>query len=378
MTKRIEMRTLKFLLQKEFLQIFRDKNLLRQIIIAPIIQLMILPWAANYEVKNISLAIVDHDHSGYSRKLQTKIFSSGYFKPADHCASYTDAYRLVELEKADIILEIPANFEKNLVRENKQKVFLAVNAINGVKALVGSSYLGNIIAAYNSELRLLWAQPQRFSPVPVIEITSSNWFNPQLNYKIFMVPGILVFLVTMLGGMMCALNIVREKEIGTIEQINVTPIKKYHFILGKLIPFWVIGMFVFTVGLTIARVVYGIVPLGSVGLLYAFLSVYLLAVLGMGLLISTYADTQQQAMSLSFFFIMIFNLLSGLYTSIESMPGWAQVITWFNPLSYFIEVMRMVVLKGSGFHDIQNHLLIIFIFAIVFNIWAILNYRKTS
>ena len=372
------MRTLKFLLQKEFRQIFRDKNLLRQIIIAPTIQLMVLPWAANYEVKNISLAIVDQDHSTYSQKLVSKIFSSGYFKPTDNCASYQQAYTLIEQEKADIVLEIPANFEKNLVRENKQKIFLAVNAINGVKALVGSAYLGNIIGDYNSQLRMQWAQPQRFPPVPQIEITSSNWFNPGLNYKIFMVPGILVFLVTMLGGMMCALNIVREKEIGTIEQINVTPIKKYHFILGKLIPFWAIGMFVFTLGLTIARVVYGIVPLGSIGLLYAFLSVYLLAVLGMGLLISTYADTQQQAMSLSFFFIMIFNLLSGLYTSIESMPGWAQVVTMFNPLSYFIEVMRMVVLKGSGFHDIQNHLIIIFIFAIVFNTWAILNYRKTS
>ena len=372
------MRTLKFLLQKEFRQIFRDKNLLRQIIIAPIIQLMVLPWAANYEVKNISLAIVDNDHSTYSQKLESKIFSSGYFKLTDRCASYNDAYKLVEQDKADIVLEIPSGFEKNLVRENNQKVFLAVNAINGVKALLGSAYLGSIVSVYNSELRSLWAQPQRFSAAPVIEITSSNWFNPQLNYKIFMVPGILVFLVTMLGGMMCALNIVREKEIGTIEQINVTPIKKYHFILGKLIPFWLIGMFVFTVGLTIARFVYGIVPLGSVGLLYAFLSVYLLAVLGMGLLISTYAETQQQAMSLSFFFIMIFNLLSGLYTSIDSMPGWAQVITWFNPLSYFIEVMRMVVLKGSGFHDIQNHLIIIFIFAIVFNTWAILNYRKTS
>jgi len=372
------MRTLKFLLQKEFRQIFRDKNLLRQILIAPVIQLMVLPWAANYEVKNISLAVVDRDRSVYSEKLESKIFSSGYFKHTDYCASFRDAYRLIELDKADIVLEIPAGFEKNLVRENKQKVFLAVNAINGVKALVGSSYLGNIINDYNAEVRLNWVQPQRFSPAPVIEITSSNWFNPQLNYKIFMVPGILVFLVTMLGGIMCSLNIVREKEIGTIEQINVTPIKKHHFILGKLIPFWIIGMFVFTVGLAIARFVYGIVPLGSVGLLYAFLSVYLLAVLGMGLLISTYADTQQQSMSLSFFFIMIFNLLSGLYTSIDSMPGWAQVITWFNPLSYFIEVMRMVVLKGSGFHDIRYHLLIICIFAVVLNTWAILNYKKTS
>ena len=372
------MRTLIFLLQKEFRQIFRDKNLLRQILIAPTIQLLVLPWAANYEVKNISLAIVDNDHSTYSTKLESKIFSSGYFKLADYCASYNQAYKLVEQDKADIVLEIPANFEKNLVKENHEKVFLAVNAINGVKALVGSSYLGNILGDFNNQIRMQKIQLPKLSAVPQIEITSTNWFNPLLNYKIFMVPGILVFLVTMLGSMMCALNIVREKEIGTIEQINVTPIKKYHFVLGKLIPFWIIGMFVFTLGLGIARVAYGIIPAGSIALLYGFLAVYLLAVLGMGLLISTYADTQQQAMSLSFFFIMIFNLLSGLYTPIDSMPEWAKIITDVNPLRYFIEVMRMVVLKGSGYHDIQHQFLIIILFALVFNTWAILNYRKTS
>ncbi|HLG33261.1 MAG TPA: ABC transporter permease [Bacteroidia bacterium] len=372
------MRTLKFLLQKEFLQIFRDKNLLRQILLMPLIQLMIFPWAANYEVKNISLAVVDYDHSSYSQKFISKTISSGYFKLYDYSASFNEAYKLIELDKADIVIEIPAGFEKNLVRENQQKIFLAVNAINGVKAIVGSGYLANIINDYNSEIRLEWIQPQRFNPTPVIEIASSNWFNPLLNYKMFMVPGILAFLVTMIGGIMCALNIVREKEIGTIEQINVTPIKKHLFILGKLLPFWIMGTFVFTLGLLIARFAYGIIPLGSIGVLYAFLAVYLFAVLGMGLLISTYSDTQQQAMSISFFFIMIFNLLSGLYTPIESMPAWAKVITDFNPLRYFIEVMRMVVLKGSGFHDVSHHFLVIFLMALVLNTWAILNYRKTT
>jgi len=372
------MRTLKFLLQKEFRQIFRDKNILRQILVLPVIQLLVLPWAANYEVKNISLTVIDHDHSVYSKKFISKILSSGYFKLAGFSASYQDAYHLIEHDEADIALEIPQGFEKNLIKENTQKVFLAVNAINGVKALVGSGYLISIINDYNGEIRLEWIQPQRFNPAPVIEIASANWFNPLLNYKVFMVPGILAFLVTMIGSFMCALNIVREKEIGTIEQINVTPIKKHLFILGKLLPFWIIGMFVFTLGLIIARFAYGIIPVGSIIVLYSFLAVYLLAVLGIGLLISTYSETQQQAMSISFFFIMIFNLLSGLYTPVESMPHWAQVITDFNPLRYFIEVMRMVVLKGSGFHDVQHQFLIVFLFAIVFNVWAILNYRKTT
>jgi len=372
------MRTIRFLLQKEFRQIFRDKNLLRQMLLAPLIQLLIFPWAANYEVKNINLAVVDHDHSTYSRQVVTKILSSGYFRLAGYNASYKEAFHLIEHDKADIILEIPTGFEKNLVKENEQKIFMAVNAINGVKALVGSGYLASIVNDYNSEVRLEWNQPGRSGTVPVIEITSSNWFNPLLSYKMFMVPGILAFLVTMIGGIMCSLNIVREKEIGTIEQINVTPIKKYHFILGKLLPFWIMGTFVFTLGLVIARFAYGIIPAGNVGVLYAFLSVYLMAVLGLGLLISTYSSTQQQAMSLSFFFIMIFNLLSGLYTPIESMPEWARVITAFNPLKYFIEVMRMVILKGSTFHDIRFQFMAICLFALVLNSWAILNYRKTS
>jgi ABC-2 type transport system permease protein len=224
-----------------------------------------------------------------------------------------------------------------------------------------------------------WMTEERFQPMPVLSVASSNWFNPFLNYKFFMVPGILAVLVTMVGGYMSALNIVKEKEIGTIEQINVTPIKKHHFILGKLIPFWFLGMFVFSIGLGVITMgVYQIIPEGSIILLYLFLAVYLLAVLGFGLLISTYCDTQQQAMSLAFFFIMIFLLMSGLFTPIDSMPAWAKLVAQFNPVTYFIEVMRMIVLKGSGFADVQYHLLKITAFAVVLNGWAILNYRKTN
>ena len=372
------MSTIKYLLQKEFRQIFRNRTLVMSILVAPLMQLIVLPWAANYEVKNIALAVVDHDHSTYSQKLISKISSSGYFKLAGYSESYEEAYHLVEQDKADVILEIPPHFERNLVRENQQKVFIAANAINGTKALMGSSYLGGIISVFNNDVRSEWLQQARYNAVPYIEVVSSNWFNPLMNYKVFMVPGILVLLVTMVGSMMCALNIVKEKEIGTIEQINVTPIKKVHFILGKLIPFWIIGNVVFTLGMVIAWLLYGIVPQGSILLLYGFLALYLLAVLGLGLLISTYSSTQQQAMSLSFFFIMIFNLMSGLFTPIESMPAWAQVIAKINPITYFIDVMRLVVLKGSGFHDIRYHILIVFVFALVLNTWAVLNYRKTS
>jgi ABC-2 type transport system permease protein len=344
----------------------------------PIIQLLILPWAADYEIKNIKLAVVDQDHSEYSRQLINKITSSGYFSLSDYSSSYNQALQQVESDKADVVLQIPAHFEKDLIKENEAKLFMALNAINGVKAGLGGAYLGTIIKNYNQQVRTQWIQLPRFSPETQIEITSSNWYNSMMNYKYFMVPGILVLLITMVGMNLAALNIVKEKEIGTIEQINVTPIKKYHFILGKLIPFWIMGLLVLTLGLIISRIFYGIIPLGHFFTIYIFAAVYMLAVLGLGLLLSAYAANQQQAMLLSFFIMMIFILMGGLYTSIDSMPEWAKWITRFNPVSYFIDVMRMVVLKGSSLYDIRFHLLKIFGFALVFNGWAVFSYKKRS
>jgi drug efflux transport system permease protein len=372
------MRTLKFILRKEFRQIFRDPGILRIILIMPVIQLLILPWAADYEIKNIKLAVVDHDHSEYSRQLINKITSSGYFILTDYSSSYEHSLEKIESDQSDLVLQVPDHFEKDLVKEDEAKLFMAINAINGVKANLGGAYLRTIIQDYNKQVRTEWIQFPRFSPETQIEVTSSNWFNPLMNYKYFMVPGILVILLTMVGSNLAAINIVKEKEIGTIEQINVTPIKKFHFILGKLIPFWILGLLVLTIGLTIARLAYGIIPAGSFLTIYVFAAVYLLAVLGLGLLISTYSVNQQQAMLLSFFLMMIFILLGGLYTSIDSMPEWAKWITRFNPVSYFIEVMRMVVLKGSSLADIKYHLLKMGGFAVVFNGWAIISYHKRS
>ncbi len=373
------MRTLRFLLRKEFLQIFRNKALLPIIFMAPVLQLIILPLAADYEVKNISIAIVDHDHSSYSRELTAKITASGYFRLSSYTATFEEAMKQIESDKADLILEIPKGFEKNLVRENKQQLFVAINAINGTKAGLGGAYLSTILASYNADLRTQLLPPARFSAAPVVEVTSSNWYNRHLNYRFFMVPGILVVLVTMVASYMCSLNIVKEKEAGTIEQINVTPIRKYHFILGKLIPFWVIGMFMFSVGLFgVGWGIYDIIPAGSIALLYGFLAVYLVALLGFGLLLSTYSETQQQAMSLAFFFMMIFMLMSGLFTPVDSMPDWSKAIANCSPVTYFIEVTRMIILKGSTFADVKYHFLAIVGFAIFFNTWAVLNYRKTN
>ncbi len=372
------MRALLILLEKEFRQIFRNPAILRMIFMMPSVQLLIMPLAADYEVKNVKVCVVDYDHSTYSQKLIDKITATEYFTLVDYTDSYQKALTYVEHDEADLVLQIPAQFERQLIREDESKLFLAINAINGAKANLGGAYLRSIIGDFNRDIRLEWLQLPRMNPQPMIQISSVNWFNPLMNYKFFMVPGILVILVTMVGAFLTALNIVKEKELGTIEQINVTPIRKYQFILGKLIPFWVLGLMILSIGLFISWLFYGIVPLGSFVTIYIFAAVFLLSVLGLGLLVSTMANTQQQAMLLSFFLMMIFILLGGLYTSIDSMPLWAQAFTKINPVSYFIEVMRMVVLKGSTLYDVRFHLLAVFIFAIILNGLAVWNYKKRS
>jgi len=348
------------------------------ILTVPAVQLMILPLAADYEVKNINIVVVDLDRSPYATSLISSITGSGYFKLVDYSSSYKEAYHFIESDQADLILEIPQSFERDIVRESQSKLFIAVNAINGMKANLGGGYLLNIIQKFNKNIQIELNQTADPGAQSRIAIVSSNWFNPGLNYKVFMVPGILAVLVTMIGGFFSALNIVKEKEVGTIEQINVTPIRKHHFILGKLIPFWILGNIVFTIGLIISWLMYGIVPVGSLLVLYAFIAVYLLCVLGLGLLVSTFCETQQQAMFIMFFFTMIFILMGGLFTSTDSMPEWAKMVSRANPVTYLIDVMRMVILKGSHFSDVVRHLAIVASFAVVLNTWAVINYKKTT
>jgi ABC-2 type transport system permease protein len=373
------MKTIWFLLRKEFRQIFRNPNILRIILIMPVFQLLLLPMAADYEIKNINIAIVDLDHTPESRQLKHQILASSYFRPTPAVSDYKAALEQLELDQADLILVIPQAYARGLYTNKPEALFVNVNAINGTKALIGANYLNLILReAVLGFARQNTPEP-RFSPIPTIEITTSFWFNRNLEYPPFMVPGILVILVTMIGSYLSALNIVIEKEQGTIEQINVTPIHPYQFILGKVIPFWIVGILVFTIGLFgIARWVYGIVPVGSLGTLYAFVCLYVVTVTGLGMILSIYANTQQQAMSLTFFFMVVFILMSGLFTPFNSMPLWAQWMGYLSPVTWFNEVMRMVVLKGSGFVDIRQHFLVILGFGIFYNAWAIILYRKTS
>jgi ABC-2 type transport system permease protein len=372
------MKTIFIILRKEFRQIFRNPLILRMILMMPIIQLIVLPLAADYEIKSIQLSVVDQDHSTYSQRLIQKMIAGNYFQLVDVSNDYRQSLETVKNNQADLILTIPPFFEKNLVKESKTTVHLAANAINSQRGGLAQLYAGQIIGQFNQEIREQWLLMPKNSELPTIEIFSQNRYNPTNNYKLFMVPGILALLVTMVGSLMSALNIVAEKEKGTIEQINVTPIQKYQFIIGKLIPFWVLGLVSLSLGFLASYLVYSIIPLGSYFTIFLYAGVYLLAVLGVGLLLSTFADTQQQATLLAFFIMMMFVLMGGLYTPIESMPEWAQKVSEFLPPSYFIKVIRAVVLKGSGLSDLKHEFLITIIMGFVINTLAILNYRKRA
>jgi ABC-2 type transport system permease protein len=371
------MRTLGYLLQKEFRLIFRNPAILRMIIVMPIIQLIVIPFAADYEVRNIHFSVVDDDHSMYSQRLIQKMDASAYFQLVANHANQQEAQDMVGHGNTDLILTIPAGFEKEIVTGENGSLFLAADAVNGMKAGLAINYAQRIINDFNQEIRSEWIPVLPRGTLPRIEVRSRAWYNPHSNYHWFMVPGILAILVTMVGSFLTALNIVSEKEGGTIEQLNVTPMSKLSFILGKLIPFWVLGLVTIALGILVGWIIYGLWPIGAVLSIMAFAAIYLLAVLGIGLFISTIADSQQQATLISFFFMMTFILMGGLYTPVESMPEWAQWIAHFNPPTYFIRGIRSIYLMGSSLWDLRWDLLITLGFAAFFNGLAIWNYRKT-
>ena len=335
--------------------------------------------AATFEVKNIKFGYIDHDHTSTSRSLVEQFNASTYFNVLTDFPSEALASSAMLKGEVDVILEIPHYFERDLQKEKYNTLGISINAIDGAAAGVENVYVTQIIQRFNQHLKvdLLQISDKQVQQTS-IETIPLFWYNETLNYKTFMVPGILVLLVTMITLFLSGMNIVREKEIGTLEQINVTPIKKSQFVIGKLFPFWVIGMGLLTIGLIIARLIFDVPMLGSLPLMYLYTSIYILVVLGIGLFISNFTDTQQQAMFIAWFFTVIFILMSGLFTPIESMPKWAQILTEFNPIKYFVEVMRMVMLKGSGFMDILPQLLKTLVYAVIMNGLAVWSYKKTS
>lgn len=370
------MRTLIFILQKEFIQVFRNKTMLPIIFIMPLIQLLILVNAATFELKNVSLCVIDFDLSASSRQLVAKFDGSPFFEVNKASFRYTEAENFILSNKTDLVLTIPAGFEKNIKTGQGARVQVMIDAVDGMAAGLINAYSTQIIQSFNRESGANAGLLLR--PVKNILVTSSFWYNPELDYKAYMVPGILVILVTMIGMFLTALNIVREKEIGTIEQINVTPVRKIHFIVGKLIPFWVIALVELTVGLVIGVLLFKVPIVGSLWLLYAFAAIYLVIALSIGLFFSSISSTQQQVMFVAFFTMITGILMSGIFTPEESMPGWARAINVINPFAYFMRVIRLVLLKGSGFSDIWHEFAAISLLAILMLGLAVKSYKKRS
>lgn len=370
---------IKYLLRKEFRQIKRNAFLPRLIFAFPFMVLMVFPWAASYEIKNLNISIVDNDQSSFSRELTHKIISSGYFRLTDVSTTFNAAMKSIENQKADIILQIPANFEKELVNAQGGKVMISANAVNGMKGGIAMTYLANIIGEYNvSTIKKLMPVTISQTGLSTIQIDQQYRFNPNLNYRVFMVPALMVMILSLLCGFLPAVSIVFEKEMGTMEQMNVSPVPKAMFILAKLIPFWVIGIIVINIGFLVAWAVYGLVPAGHFYTIYTFAIIYIFTVSGLGLIISNFAQSLQQAMFIIFFFMLVFIMLSGLYTPIDSMPEWAKWVAAFNPLKYFMEVMRAVYLKGSDIFQLWKQLAALLTFTFAFNLVAVLSYRKSN
>lgn len=371
---------LKYLLEKEFKQFFRNAFLPKLVIVFPVMVMLVVPWITTMDVKDIRLVVVDRDRSASSGRLIREIDASSYFHLEGVEETYAAALERMEYGRTDAIAEIPSGFEKDLMLKGAPPVQLSINTVNGTKGVLGGGYLSSVMAdfsqRFSAERPPVDLPSQTASPPPRVELITQNRYNPFLDYKLFMIPALMVILLIVMCGFLPTLNIVGEKERGTIEQMNVTPVSKFMFILAKLIPYWLMGILILTVCMTLAYIIYGLYPVGNILIIYLFSFLFILSVSGLGLVISNYSHTMQQAMFVMFFFVMIFQLMSGLLTPIRSMPEWAQWITVFNPPRYYVQMMRLIYLKGGGFSDLSVEFIALLGFVLFFGLWSVASYRK--
>ena len=378
------MKKLLFLLRKEFRQIRRNRFMIRAIIAVPILQMLILVPAITFEIKRIDLAVIDNDRSQASRELVSKLTGSSFFVVTATPATVTEAESMLLSGDADIALVIPPDFSRGLAGVTPPRLQVLADAVNASTAQLSWSYITSVIRDFNREVIVSTGMIPanmaaiRTGSLPGISVSPRYWYNPKLNYKYYMLPGVLVILITAIGLMMTGLNLVREKESGTIEQINVTPIMKWQLIASRIIPFFIIGLFDLALGLSIGWLAFNIPFEGSLLLFFACAAIFLVAVLGLALFFSTMASTQQQFLFIAFFFVMVFILMSGIFTPTESMPLWAQQFNLVNPVAYLMRINRMVMLKGSGFSEIMRDMAMLTILALSYLSLAIRAYRKRA
>jgi ABC-2 type transport system permease protein len=375
------MRTIFFLVRKEFLQIFRDHTTVFQIFLIPVVQLLVLANAATFGVKRVAMLVVDEDRTTVSLGLVQRMEAGRQFRIVRYESSDAGVNPALLDREVTAVLHIPRRFEEDLVRRGRAPVQLILNAEEGATAGIVQSYANAILGSYARELdRTLPAARNGSGAAPRVaplDLRTQRWFNPTRNYKHWMVPALMVSLTTIIGLLLTAQNITRENELGTLEQLNVTPMTKIQFIAAKLIPFWILSLVILSLGLAIGKLVFGIPMRGNLLLVYLAAAVYLIVVLGMGLGISTITRTQQQSMFVAFFFTLIFLLMSGLFTPVDSMPEWAQQVAEANPVKHFVAVMRAVLVRGAGLEDVGPTILGLGAAGVVVLALAVMRYRKS-
>ncbi len=357
---------LKYLLRKEFIQIRRNSFIPRLIIVFPIMIMCVMPWVMSMEVKNIVVDVVDNDRSTRSQRLVHDIEANRYFIFHGQQPTYKAALENIEQSKSDMAIVIPQNYSKDLAMGRQPQVLIAANAVNGTKGSIDSVYLSLIV--YSNA-----------NPLPAAiqsKVSTLYLYNKYLNFKLFMIPALFAIVMMLMTGYLPTLNIVSEKETGTIEQINVTPVSKWAFILAKLVPYWLIAFFIITVCLVLAWAVYGITSVGNIALIYLLAMLLALFFSSFGLIISNYSDTMQQAIFVMWFFVMMLLLLSGLFTPTRSMPSAAYLTTYINPVSYFIEAIRTVFIRGGDFSSIAHQVLALLGIGLFMGGWAVQSYKK--
>jgi ABC-2 type transport system permease protein len=374
-------RTIFFLVRKEFLQIFRDHTTVFQIFLIPVIQLLVLANAATFDVKRVKMLVVDEDRTTVSAGLVQRLEGGRQFRIVRYEPSDAGVEHALLDREVTAVLHIPRRFEEDLVRRRRAPVQLILNAEEGATAGIVQSYANAILTSYASELdRTLPVARDGSSAVPRVaplDLRTQRWYNPTRNYKHWMVPALMVSLTTIIGLLLTAQNIVRENELGTLEQLNVTPMTKLQFIAAKLIPFWLLALAIFSIGLAIGWLVFGIPMRGNLLLVYLAAMVYLIVVLGLGLWISTITRTQQQAMFVAFFVILIFLLMSGLFTPVDAMPAWAQRVAEVNPVKHFVAIMRAVLVRGAGLETVGRPILGLAAAGVGVLALAVVRYRKS-
>jgi ABC-2 type transport system permease protein len=370
---------LKQMLIKEFIQAFRDKRTRFVLFGPPIIQMLVFGYAATFEIYHVPTSVLDLDHSQESRELVSRFSSSPYFDVQHQLTDQRQIADLIDRGKATIVLQIRAGFAENLRKGQTAPVQIIVDGTNSNTALIALGYANQIALAYAREYqqdRIGRTAPQLLSSFPQVQLEQRPWYNEDLHSRWFFVPGVIGSLTLVLVTVLTAFAVVREREIGTLEQIMVTPIRPAEFILGKTLPFFLIGLLDVSLIATVGTLWFHVPFRGNLVVLFAGALLFLLCMLGVGLLISTVSSTQQQAMVTSFFFIMPAITFSGFGFPISTMPEWLQYLTYLSPLRYFLVVLRGTYLKGVGLDILWPQMLAMFMFGTGLLTLAILRFHK--